>query len=79
MHWCEQLHQYEELCKDGINHFSDAAKTQMLQNTLDNVTEFQTIHITAQQTGHAVTVSSSHSFQNNKALVLSAADAYDAK
>ena len=30
IHWCEQLHQYKELCKDGINHFSDAAKTQML-------------------------------------------------
>ena len=79
IHWCEQLHQYEELCKDGINHFSDAAKTQMLQNTLDNVTEFQTIHTTAQQTGHAVTGSLPHSFKNSKALVLSAVDAYDVR
>ena len=79
IHWCEQLCQYEELCKDGIYHFSDAAKTQMLQNTLDNVTEFQTICTTAQQTGHAVTGSSPHSFENYKALVLSAVDTYDAK
>ena len=79
IHWCEQLHQYEELCKYGINHFLDAAKTLMLQNTLDIVTEFQIICTTAQQTGHAVTGSLPHSFKNYKALVLSAVDAYSAK
>ena len=72
--WCEQWHQYKELCKDGINHFLDAAKTQMLQNSLDNVTKFQTICTTAQQTGHAVTGSLPHSFENYMALVLSAVD-----
>ena len=71
--------QYEDLCCDGANQFSEAAKTQMLQNILDNVVKFQMICTTAQQTGYAVTGNKPHSFENYKALVISAADAYDAK
>ena len=58
---------------------SEAAKTQMLQNTLDNVVEFQMICTTAQQTRHAVTGSKPHAFKDYKALMTSAADAYYAK
>jgi hypothetical protein len=51
----------------------------MLQNTLDNFTEFQMICTTAQQTGQTVTSSKMHPIEDNKALVISAIDTYDAK
>ena len=79
IHWCEQLQQYKDLCCDGANQFSDVAKTQMLQNTLDNVIEFQMICTTAQQTGHAVNGGKPHSYEDYKALVISAADAYNTR
>ena len=79
IHWCEQVHQYESLCKDNASHFSEPVKTQMLQNTVDNVTNFCTISTIAQQTWQATMSTTPHSFQDYKALLLLATDAYDMK
>ena len=59
---------YESLSTNGVNHFSDIRKKQMLQNALDNVDDFRNIHTVSQQTGKATT------FEDYKALVHSAAD-----
>ena len=64
---------YELLSTNGTNHFSDVMKKQMLQNALDNVDDFRNICTVGQQTRKATT------FEDYKALVHSAADAYDKK
>ena len=78
IHWCEQIHQYESLCNDNASPLSEPAKMQMLQNTVDNFTDFQTICNCS--TNRAVSTSMlPHSFQDYKALLLLATDAYDMK
>ena len=72
-HWCEQVQAYESLSTNGTNYFSDVMKKQMLQNALDNLDDFRNICAVGQQIRKATM------FEDYKALVHSAADAYDKK
>ena len=58
---------------NGTNYFSDVMKKQMLQNALNDVDDFRNFHTVGQQTRNATT------FEEYKALVHSAADAYGKK
>ena len=84
--WCEQVHQYKSLCKDNASHFSEPASQDAdvtehcgQCHWLPNHPHCCSTKRACVQTGHASTSMSPHSFQDYKALLLSAADAYDTK
>jgi len=79
IHWCEQLWQYNQLSSKAgtVAQFTDSVTVQMLQNTVDGVTEFRNVRMVAQQIGHTPKSGNPYTFNDYKALLLTTADTYD--
>lgn len=71
------MQQCKELGQSNAHTFTDAVKAQQLQAAVESLSELRTIQAVAQQTGHSNAGSKPMKFSECKALLLSAAAAYD--